>query len=114
MQVNVTSYSQTDLPLHTTFYYRVAAHNYLGDSAWSNESSVDTWAYGDFDGDNDVDQEDFGQLQECMSGTGIPQNDPAYQDARLDEGDDVDLDDFAIFYACMSGANNPPTPGCAD
>jgi lysophospholipase L1-like esterase len=113
VRANVTGYIETDLALHTTFYYRVRAHNYLGDSAWSNESSASTWAPGDFDGDNDVDQEDFGHLQECMSGSGHPQNDPACLDARLDEGDDVDLDDFAIFYACMSGPNIPATPGCA-
>ncbi|MHC4445723.1 MAG: PKD domain-containing protein [Planctomycetota bacterium] len=70
-------------------------------------------AIGDFDIDGDVDQEDFGHLQECMMGTGNPQNDPSCLDARLDEDDDVDLEDFTMFENCMSGANIPQTsPSC--
>ncbi|MHC4797392.1 MAG: PKD domain-containing protein [Planctomycetota bacterium] len=68
---------------------------------------------GDFNGDEDVDQEDFGHLQECLTGLGNPQNDPNCQDAKLDIDEDVDLDDFNLFQACMSGANVPQTdPGC--
>jgi hypothetical protein len=68
---------------------------------------------GDFDIDIDVDQEDFGHLQKCMTGTGIPQNDPDCLNARLDIDEDVDLDDFNIFQNCMSGANVPQTdPAC--
>jgi len=59
----------------------------------------------DFDLDGDVDQEDFGHLQVCMTGEGNPQSDPACLDARLDEDDDVDLFDFNIFQSCMSGAD---------
>jgi hypothetical protein len=60
---------------------------------------------GDFDNDVDVDQEDFGHLQECMTGKGGPQNDPHCQDAKLDDDGDVDVDDFSLFQACISGAN---------
>ncbi len=69
---------------------------------------------GDFDGDYDVDQENFGHLQECLSGPGIPQTDPDCYDARLDADDDVDQGDVAIFQACMTGANVPANPHCAD
>ncbi|MHC4798846.1 MAG: PKD domain-containing protein, partial [Planctomycetota bacterium] len=65
---------------------------------------------GDFDFDLDVDQEDFGHLQFCMTGSGFPQNDPNCQDAKLDTDEDVDSTDFGLFQACMRGANNPP--GC--
>jgi PKD repeat protein len=68
---------------------------------------------GDFDGDDDVDQEDYGHLQECMSGTGFIQNDPACLDALLDQDNDVDVTDVNIFRLCASGANNPADPGCA-
>ncbi|UCD30559.1 MAG: fibronectin type III domain-containing protein [Planctomycetota bacterium] len=114
VRANVTSYIDADLPLFTTFYYRVRAYNYLGDSPYSNEANTSTWAHGDFDGDNDVDQEDFGHLQQCMTGSGNQQNDPDCLDTLLDGDQDVDLEDFVIFQACMSGANIPPTPGCAD
>jgi len=67
-------------------------------------------APGDFDADGDVDQEDFGHLQECMTGNGTPQNDPACLDARLDADTDVDINDFAVFQSCMAGADQPP--GC--
>ncbi|MHC4675427.1 MAG: hypothetical protein ACYTBZ_23325, partial [Planctomycetota bacterium] len=67
---------------------------------------------GDFDGDGDVDQEDFGHFLACMSGIGAPQDDHQCQDARLDGDGDVDLEDFTIFHSCMNGANYPPLPGC--
>ncbi|MHC4445748.1 MAG: SGNH/GDSL hydrolase family protein [Planctomycetota bacterium] len=108
VRTNVTSYIETNLPLHTSFYYRVRAYNYLGDSSYSNETTANTWAFGDFDGDNDVDQEDFGHFQACMTGIGNPQNDPECLDARLDADGDVDLNDFTIFQNCMNGANHPP------
>jgi hypothetical protein len=67
----------------------------------------------DFDIDGDVDQEDFGHLQMCLTGAGNPQYDAACQDAKLDEDDDVDEEDLAIFLGCFNGANTPPAPGCA-
>jgi len=66
---------------------------------------------GDFDGDGDVDQGDFGHFQACYSSLGQPVE-AGCEDAKLDSDDDVDLDDFAIFEACMSGANNPANPSC--
>jgi len=69
---------------------------------------------GDFDGDVDVDQADFGHFQMCYTGTGKPQTNPNCQDADLNGDDYADLDDFAIFQACMSGANNPGNPSCGN
>lgn len=66
----------------------------------------------DFDGDLDVDLDDFGHLQYCFSGPGITQNDPVCQDARLDVDLDVDQDDFRILLACLEGANIVPDPAC--
>jgi hypothetical protein len=68
----------------------------------------------DFNGDTDVDQEDFGHLQECMTGSGTVQTDPDCQDAKLDPDNDVDLDDFNIFLGCVSGANVPANKTCDD
>jgi hypothetical protein len=68
---------------------------------------------GDFDRDGDVDQSDFGHLQACLSGAGVPQNNAACQDAKLDADSDVDRSDVAIFRRCLSGANIPADPKCA-
>ena len=68
----------------------------------------------DFDFDGDVDLEDFGQFQICLSGN-TPQNDPDCFKARLDDGDlDVDKGDLAIFLKCLSGANVLAEPTCDD
>ena len=68
----------------------------------------------DFDGDADVDMEDFGHLQVCFSGSGIVQNDPACFNALLDSDADVDQADFAVFQACLSGANIAADRTCDD
>ena len=71
---------------------------------------------GDFDGDRDVDMEDFAHLQVCLSGFDVAQVDPLCQDANLD-GDvfgDVDTDDVDVFLQCVTGANVPGDPFCAD
>jgi len=71
------------------------------------------YSKGDFDNDGDVDQEDFGHFQDCMTGNGNSQNDPLCLNARLDIDDDVDANDFALFEECMTGANMPQTdPAC--
>ena len=57
---------------------------------------------GDFDGDTDVDQEDFGHLQACYSGDGTMYQ-TGCQNADLQGDNDVDLQDFNIFYSCMTG-----------
>ncbi|MBP7935667.1 MAG: hypothetical protein KA354_13555 [Phycisphaerae bacterium] len=67
---------------------------------------------GDFDDDGDVDQEDFGHLQACLSGSRDPQNDPRCADAHLDRDSDVDQQDLAVFRRCSSGAAYRPDSSC--
>ncbi|HOW72678.1 MAG TPA: GDSL-type esterase/lipase family protein [Phycisphaerae bacterium] len=67
---------------------------------------------GDFDDDGDVDQEDFGHFQACLSGARDPQNDPSCADARLDGDSDVDQQDLAVFRRCSSGAAYRPDSSC--
>lgn len=69
---------------------------------------------GDLDVDLDVDQEDFGRFQACLSGPGVAQNAPQCAGARLDGDGDVDADDVAIFRRCLSGPEIPADPGCAE
>ncbi|MHC4442985.1 MAG: hypothetical protein ACYTF1_15730 [Planctomycetota bacterium] len=115
-QINqaATVYVPGPLEPYTRYYWRVdAVNDYL-------TTSGQVWTFrtmscpADFDDDNDVDLEDFGHFQICLSGPGVPQTDPDCQDANLDGDDDVDLNDFGTFLSCLSGANIPADPSCAD
>jgi Tol biopolymer transport system component len=68
---------------------------------------------GDFDGDGDVDQQDFGHFQVCLTGSGAGPVDSGCEDAVLDGDTDVDEADLAIFTNCLSGADVPADPACA-
>ncbi|MHC4442009.1 MAG: CotH kinase family protein [Planctomycetota bacterium] len=68
---------------------------------------------GDFDGDGDVDQNDYDDFALCSSGPAIPYTgDCAAKD--FDSDNDVDQNDFAIFQRCYSGTNNAGDPNCAN
>ncbi len=71
----------------------------------------DRVVWADFDGDEDVDLEDFGHLQHCLTGSGEPYH-PNCDDADGDTDGDVDLEDLAAFQQCITGANVPPDPNC--
>jgi alkaline phosphatase len=64
---------------------------------------------GDFDADMDVDQEDFGRLQLCMSQAPLP---PGCDVADFNHSGTVDRADVTIFGRCYSGPNIPVVPGC--
>ncbi|UCD30021.1 MAG: hypothetical protein JSV03_05975 [Planctomycetota bacterium] len=66
----------------------------------------------DFDNDCDVDQEDFGRFQICLTGPSVPQTDLNCLPAMLDGDSDVDRDDFTVFHDCMSGPNVWADPNC--
>jgi hypothetical protein len=68
---------------------------------------------GDFNDDSDVDQEDFGHLQICLTGTGGGSPAPGCEDANLDGDNDVDGNDAVKFLQCMSAANVWGDPDCA-
>ena len=68
---------------------------------------------GDFDLDGDVDQDDFGRFQACLSGAGFAYTGPDCEWGNLDGDVDVDQDDYQLFEGCMSGANVPAAPDCA-
>ena len=67
---------------------------------------------GDADEDGDVDLEDFGSFQVCMSGFGEPQTDPDCGWADVDGDTDVDGGDLEVLQVCMSGPNVPADPYC--
>ncbi len=68
---------------------------------------------GDFDGDGDVDEDDYVHFRECLSGPGIPRLDSQCLNARLDDDEDIDQEDFGIFQRCISGQAAPSDPDCS-
>lgn len=68
--------------------------------------------FPDFDGDQDVDQEDFGHFQACITGQGQGPPSAGCADADLDADCDVDQDDFGLFQTCISGPSVPADPAC--
>ena len=69
---------------------------------------------GDFDDDGDVDHEDFGPMQACLTGSGIAQTDVSCTRARLDADLDVDVDDIVLFMQCYSGPGVAATTSCVE
>lgn len=61
----------------------------------------------DFDGDNDVDLDDFSFFRLCYQGPNRPYA-PGCEPADLEQDNDVDLVDFALFRQCFNGTNRPP------
>ncbi len=72
------------------------------------------FAFCDFDQDGDVDAEDFGRFQVCMTGSGAPQADPLCAGALLDDDNDVDQPDTLRFLNCLSGAGVTVDTTCSD
>lgn len=69
--------------------------------------------FADADGDKDVDMDDFGPFQVCLTGAGQPIRDKAACHCFDRDGNgSIDLTDFALFTACASGASVPANAGC--
>lgn len=86
--------------------------------AWASPQTITVTVHvstvrPDFDGDADVDQDDFGHLQTCLTDMGVRPA-PGCENADLNNNNAVNQEDVTIFRRCMSGANNPATPTCAD
>ncbi|MEP0844048.1 MAG: cellulase family glycosylhydrolase [Phycisphaerae bacterium] len=67
---------------------------------------------GDMDDDGDIDMEDFGLFQTCLTGRGLEQPAPECQRAKYDQDEDVDQGDVAKFIGCLSGPNRPAIVNC--
>jgi len=94
-----------------THYYAV----FLTDKAlnYSTPTVISATPFnpGDADRDGDVDQEDFGAFQLCLSGSFTPyESGCTWADLQTDG--DVDGEDYIVFQNCMSGANIPANPEC--
>lgn len=81
---------------------------------WAETDRFSMWSFpGDCDLDDDVDQEDFGYLQSCVTGPNLGPVSTECRIADLDKDGDVDDADIAIFINCMSGPDQPVDPECA-
>jgi hypothetical protein len=85
----------------------IKAENFEG---WDPETwVVRVTSNKDFDLDGDVDQEDFGFFQRCLSGDGVGLG-QGCDAADLSLDGDVDPTDFSLFWPCLAGPGEPP--GC--
>jgi hypothetical protein len=103
--LTITSVQSSD-----TGQYRCVVANTYG-SVTSDEAQL-TMIDPDFDGDHDVDSEDFGHMQICLDMPGTPAA-PGCADADLDGDGDVDTYDFARFQPCFAGPGAEIPAGCA-
>ncbi len=91
-----------------TYYYAAFAYDEVMNFADAGHAQAAILP-GDFDGDTDIDQVDFGHLQACLTADGVSYT-PACRDADLEGDGDVDAVDFGLFLPCMGGSDLPP--GC--
>ncbi len=106
-----TAYTPGPLAPLTTYYWRIDSVNACLTTAGLVWSFTTTGYTGDFDHDNDVDQTDFGHLQQCLSGDGRDYS-PGCSNSDLDSDRDVDQADLVMFVACLSGPGLLPDPNC--
>jgi len=103
------SYAHNGLTNGVMYYYSAFAHDAKPNYATAATASAKPFIAGDFDLDGDVDQQDFGHFQACLSGPGTPYA-AGCADADWDGDGNVDTDDLSVFLNCMGSANQPP--GC--
>jgi hypothetical protein len=87
--------------------------------AWNSPQTVTVTVHvgtvrPDLDLDGDVDQADFGVLQACLAGPGMPVPGPQCANADLNDDDSVGSGDIAVLQGCIAGANMPTNPQCDD
>ena len=97
------------------FTFQVRAENASGtfERSWQVEVLPVVDGLPDFDGDSDVDMEDFSLLQSCL-GTNNFTTAPLCAKADLNGDGRVNRTDLTIWVGCMSGAGIAADPACAD
>lgn len=68
----------------------------------------------DYDGDGDVDLDDYGHFQACLTGADIYVFNPSCAPVDFDQDADVDDGDLGTFLGCISGPGIPMTESCDD
>ncbi|MHC4443209.1 MAG: sulfatase-like hydrolase/transferase [Planctomycetota bacterium] len=108
-----TTYDPSTLDSATTYHWRIDTVTAGGTVTGESWSFVTGSIGPDIDVDGDVDLEDFGLLQACYSGSGMPHR-VGCEKANQDQDNDVDLDDYSIWRACLRGANVPLDTSCIE
>ncbi len=70
------------------------------------------WLRADMDRDGDVDQEDFGRFQLCLSLGSVPSSPDWCERADMNDNGSIDDVDFNLFQRCWSGANRVADTSC--
>jgi hypothetical protein len=86
---------------------------YMARNSTSSAVPVCDDPVADFDGDCDVDQDDYQLFEMCVSGPNVPL-DPGCDSRDFDGDLDGDQDDFGVFQRCLSGSGSPADPACDD
>jgi hypothetical protein len=108
-----TSFDPGLLEPLTTYYWRIDEVNEIGTRTGTVWSFTTDGVPGDMDGDGDVDQEDFGLFQACLTVPGDPIG-PECLSADIDQNELVDQHDTTLFERCLSGPMVVADPGCAN
>lgn len=106
-------FAHSDVVDGAVYYYAAFTYDVVPNYSAGVHALARPHVAPDFDEDGDVDQEDFGHLQECYTGSFVPQEEPECLDAALDSDDDVDVDDFTVLLGCLSGKNATADAACA-
>jgi hypothetical protein len=101
------------MAVQTLYYWRVDPANSVGGTRGDIWSFSTGSAPSDFDGDGDVDLEDFGSFQVCYSDGGEPGIPAECLHADLNDDTIVNQADCAVFLACLSGPGIAADPFCA-
>jgi hypothetical protein len=104
LDANFTAINWHYRPVNVTF---AAAHPTFPWARWA--SAANALPQADFDVDGDVDQQDFGILQRCISGVHVSFS-PGCEAADLNGDEFLTTDDVSVFGTCMKGPDQ--APGC--
>jgi hypothetical protein len=96
----------------TTYFWRVDERNAIGTTTGAVWQFTTGGVRADIDGDGDVDLEDFGLLQACLTGSFTSLDDPSCSVADLNDDERVERNDVTIFLGCLTGPNAPVNSLC--
>jgi uncharacterized protein (DUF362 family) len=80
----------------------------------TRQYKVNMYAPADFDQDEDVDMEDYGHFQSCLTGNNQGPPMAGCENADLSGDGDVDQEDLGIFQNCLSGSGVIADVTCAN
>lgn len=110
---STTTFAPGHLTHNATYYWRIDEINEVGTTigrVWSFGTAPPP---GDADGDDDVDQEDFGRFQACYTGGDYMTIPTECLFADMSGNGLIDQNDFTIFRGCLSGPGVSSDPDCS-